>query len=59
MCIFERPYRQAVGRLFWAHVVENEYRHPYRQAIGDALTSIFIVGSNINMVTCKASFIRL
>ncbi|XBI76723.1 hypothetical protein VPH35_069923 [Triticum aestivum] len=28
---------RAVGRLFWAHVVENEYRHPYRQAIGDAL----------------------
>ena len=39
VCIFGQPYRQAVGRLFWAHVVENEYRHPYRQAIGDALTA--------------------
>ena len=37
MCIFGRPYKQVVGRLFWAHVVENEHRHPYRQAIGDAL----------------------
>ena len=37
MCIFGRPYKQAVGCLFLGHDVKNEYRHPYRQAMGDAL----------------------